>query len=82
MIRVLMKSIREFKRASILAPVLVSLEVIMECIMPFVVAQLVNQIKAGCGMDVILRYGLALVLMALLSLGFGAGAGFFCAKAS
>ena len=46
MIRVLMKSIREFKRASILAPVLVSLEVIMECIMPFVVAQLVNQIKA------------------------------------
>ena len=77
MIRVLMKSIREFKRASILAPVLVSLEVIMECIMPFVVAQLVNQIKAGCGMDVILRYGLALVLVALLSLGFGAGAGFF-----
>ncbi len=82
MIRVLMKSIREFKSASIKAPILVSLEVVMECIMPFVVAQLVNQIKAGCGMDVILRYGLALVLMAVLSLGFGAVAGFFCAKAS
>ncbi len=82
MIRVLMKSIREFKQASILAPVLVSLEVIMECIIPFVMALLVNQIKAGCGMSVILRYGIALAVMAMLSLAFGAGAGFFCAKAS
>ncbi|HIQ73050.1 MAG TPA: ABC transporter ATP-binding protein [Candidatus Cottocaccamicrobium excrementipullorum] len=82
MIKVLMKSIREFKRASILAPVLVSLEVVMECIMPFIVAQLVNQIKAGCSLGVIIRYGLVLIVMAGLSLAFGAGAGAACAKAS
>lgn len=42
MIKELMKSIREYKRDSILTPILVSLEVVMECIIPFVVAQLVN----------------------------------------
>ena len=54
----------------------------MECIIPFVTANLVNQIKAGCSMDVILRYGLVLVIMAMLSLTFGAAAGTACAKAS
>ena len=44
MIKELMKSIREYKRDSILTPILVSLEVVMECIIPFVVAQLVNEI--------------------------------------
>ena len=53
MLKVLTKSIREYKRPSILTPVLVSLEVVMECIIPFVVAQLVNHIKAGSGMGVI-----------------------------
>ena len=68
MIKELMKSIREYKRDSILTPILVSLEVVMECIIPFVVAQLVNEIKAGSGMSVISRYGLILVVMALMSL--------------
>ena len=47
MIKELMKSIREYKRDSILTPILVSLEVVMECIIPFIVAQLVNEIKAS-----------------------------------
>ena len=55
MIKELMKSIREYKRDSILTPILVSLEVVMECIIPFIVAQLVNEIKAGSGMGVISR---------------------------
>ena len=82
MIKELMKSIREYKRDSILTPILVSLEVVMECIIPFIVAQLVNEIKAGSGMGVISRYGLILVVMALMSLAFGAGAGSVCASAS
>ena len=45
MLRELAKSIREFKRPSILAPVLVSCEVMLECIILFIVARLVNQIK-------------------------------------
>ena len=82
MIKVLAKSIREYKKPSLLAPVLVAGEVVMECIIPFLTANLVNEIKAGCGMDVILRYGLILVLMAALSLTFGALAGKACSTAS
>ena len=47
MIKELSKSIREYKKPSILSPVFVSLEVVMECIIPFVIARLVNEIKAG-----------------------------------
>lgn len=82
MIRELAKSIREYKRPSILAPILVSGEVMLECIIPFIVARLVNQIKAGCTIDVILKYGLLLVAMATLSLCFGRMAGTACATAS
>ena len=82
MIKTLAKSIREYKKPSILTPILVSGEVVLECIIPFIVAQLVNEIKAGSGMGVISRYGLILVVMALMSLAFGAGAGSVCASAS
>ena len=54
----------------------------MECVIPFVIAQLVNQIKAGCGMGVIAGFGAALIAMAGLSLLFGVLAGNACAKAS
>ena len=82
MLKVLAKSIREYKKPSLLAPVLVSGEVVMECIIPFLIANLVNEIKAGCSMNVILQYGLILVIMAGLSLTFGALAGSACATAS
>ena len=54
----------------------------MECIIPFVTANLVNEIKAGCGIEVIIGYGIALLAMAALSLTFGALAGSACATAS
>ncbi len=54
----------------------------MECIIPFIIAELVNQIKGGCEMKTILNYGLVLVVMAILSLSFGALAGITCATAS
>ncbi len=82
MLKVLAKSIREYKKPSLLAPVLVSGEVVMECIIPFLIANLVNEIKAGCSMNVIVQYGLTLVIMAGLSLAFGALAGSACATAS
>lgn len=82
MIKELAKSIREYKRASIATPILVSMEVVMECTIPFIIAQLVNQIKAGCGVDIIVKYGLILILMAGLSLMFGTWAGSTCATAS
>lgn len=82
MIKEIFKSLREYKKASIITPFLVSVEVVMECIIPFIIAQLVNQIKDGCSMDVILRYGAVLVVMAAISLTFGALAGFTCSTAS
>ncbi len=82
MLSVLAKSIREYKKPSLLAPLLVSGEVVMECIIPFVTANLVNQIKAGCSIGVIVQYGAVLVVMAGLSLTFGALAGSACATAS
>lgn len=82
MIKKLASCVREYKRDSILTPILVSLEVVMECIIPFIIAELVNQIKGGCDMKTILNYGLVLVVMAILSLTFGALAGITCATAS
>lgn len=82
MIKVLARSIREYKKASILTPLLVTVEVILECAIPFVIANLVNQMQAGCTMDVIIRYGIALIAMSVVSLIFGAAAGSTCATAS
>jgi len=82
MIKKLASCIREYKRDSILTPILVSLEVVMECIIPFIIAELVNQIKSGCDMKTIINYGLVLVVMAILSLTFGSLAGITCATAS
>ncbi len=82
MIKVLARSIREFKKASILTPLLVTVEVILECAIPFVIANLVNQMQAGCSMDVIVRYGIILIAMSFTSLVFGGAAGATCAAAS
>ncbi len=82
MIKTLARSIREYKTLSILTPLLVTVEVILECAIPFVIANLVNQMQAGCSMDVIVRYGVELIIMAVISLVFGVAAGNTCATAS
>ena len=82
MIKTLARSVREYKTSSILTPIFVSLEVVVECIIPFVTAKLVSQIEAGSDLSVILKYGLILVAMAFASLSFGALSGHFCAIAS
>ena len=82
MIKTLARSIREYKKTTILTPLLVTVEVILECIIPFTIANLVNQMQAGCGMDVIVNYGIQLLIMAILSLIFGVAAGNTCATAS
>ena len=82
MIKTLLKSVREYKRSSIWTPILVSAEVVMECIIPFITAELINQIQAGCEFSVIAMYGGILILMAVVSLVFGTAAGRTCATAS
>ena len=82
MIRELSKSIREYKKYAIATPILVSLEVVMECIIPFLIADLVNKMKKGCELSLLLKYGVILTIMALFSLLFGGLAGSTCATAS
>ncbi len=87
MLKKLAGSIREYKRVTILTPVLITFEVIMECLIPFVTAELVNTIKYNAennirDIDKLLKYGGLLFVMACLSLLFGALAGHTCATAS
>ncbi|HBZ90208.1 MAG TPA: ABC transporter [Lachnospiraceae bacterium] len=82
MYKKLAKSIREYKRDTLLSPFFVTLEVIMECLIPFVISNLVNNIKDGAGMNLVLKDGLILVMMALLSLSFGIIAAVVCSRAS
>ena len=75
MIRRLLACVREYKKHALLSPVYIALEVVLECIIPLITANLINEITAGCGMDVITRYGLILVVLALMSLSCGVLAG-------
>ena len=82
MLKKLAASVREYKKASLLAPLYVSLEVVIECIIPLLTAKLINEIEDGCGLDVITKYGLLLIVMAGLSLTMGVLSGHYCAIAS
>lgn len=81
MIKTLMKSIREFKRASILTPLYITLEIILECLLPLVMANLIDKMT-GSSLIPIIRYGFILIIMAMLSLFFGYMSGRIGATAS
>ncbi len=81
MIKTLMKSIREYKKDSILAPVFVAGEVILEVIIPLVMAALIDNMT-GESMDPILHYGLILFVVAMGSLACGTLSARYAATAS
>ncbi|MDO4607765.1 MAG: ABC transporter ATP-binding protein [Clostridia bacterium] len=82
MIKKLARSIREYKKPSILTLVFIMGEVIIECFLPFITANLVNQIKAGIDLNDILKTGIILAISAIVSLCCGGAAAYTCAKAS
>lgn len=82
MIKRLVKSVREFKKDALLTPFFVVLEVVMEVIIPMVMALLIDKGIDGQDMAAIWKYGIILVLCAMLALVFGAAAGTFAARAS
>ena len=82
MIKRLLKSVREFKKDALLTPFFVVLEVMMEVIIPLVMALLIDKGIDGQDMAAIWKYGIILVLCAMLALVFGAAAGTFAARAS
>ena len=74
--------IKEYKRDTLLTPVFTALEVIMEVLIPYVTAMIVDRGISVGSMDNIVKYGAAMLGMAALSLAFGVGAGWFGASAS
>ena len=82
MLKKLAKSIREFKTSSVLTFIFITFEAVIECIIPFITANLINQIELGAQITYILKTGGLLVLMAVCSLACGGIAGVTCAKAS
>lgn len=82
MLKMLAKSIREYKKPAIITPFFVILEVVLDCIIPFIIADLVNTIRDGGTMDSIVKSGILLAIMAILSLICGTVAAFTCSEAS
>ncbi len=80
--RKLFKSIREYRRESILAPVFVILEVLMEVLIPLQMAKIIDVGIAQGNLPYIVRMGVILVAMAMTALFFGAMAGKFAAVAA
>ncbi len=75
----LFQSIREYKKESILAPVFVILEVLMEVLIPLLMAKIIDVGIAKGDMGYIVKMGILLVVMAMLALYFGAKAGTYAA---
>lgn len=82
MLRTLFSQLKEYRTASLLSPLFTALEVIMEILIPFIIAELIDKgIEAG-NIHEIYYYGVIMLIMAFFSLAFGTLAGRFSAKAS
>ena len=90
MVKTLLKSVREYKKPAIITPVFMVLEALCECLIPFFMAQLITAIQPNDGsvvasdvaMQLVLKYGIILVALALVSIVSGVLAGRFAATAS
>ena len=82
MLKQLAKCIREYKKPTIVSLVFITFEVIIEVFIPFITANLVNAIKAGAEMSEVVKSGVFLAVLAVLSLCCGAIAGYASSKAS
>lgn len=82
MIKTLLKSLREYKFATIMTPICVVGEVLLEAIIPYIISLLVNQIKAGAGLSVISSYAWKLLALSLFALLFGYLSGIYSAESS
>ncbi len=82
MIKRLLKSVREFQKDALLTPFFVVLEVVMEVVIPAVMALLIDKGIDAQNMGEIWKYGIILIVCAMLALVFGAAAGTYAARAS
>ena len=82
MLKTLAKSIRQYKKTSVLSPVCVTFEVELECILPFYMTEMLDRIQLDNSLPNIIKWGAILLVFAALSLLFGMLAGKFSATAS
>ncbi|MCD7776483.1 MAG: ABC transporter ATP-binding protein/permease, partial [Firmicutes bacterium] len=82
MLKKFISCVKGYERPTFLTPILMIGEVSMECLMPLIIAELINEIEAGCELGVIINEGIKLIIMAMISLVCGGGAGFTAARAS
>ena len=82
MLKRLLQCVREYKLPTILTIVFIVAEAIVETLIPFITADLIENINQGVEMDFIIKTGILLIIMALVSLTCAGIAGFTCAKAS
>ena len=81
MIKKLLACVRDNKKHTLLTPLFMVGEVGLECTLPMITGMLIDAIKAGADMSLILRYGAILILMAMGSMCCGILAGWFAASA-
>ena len=82
MIKKLARSIREYKKHTILTPIFMIGEVGLECTIPLITAKLINALEDGCNMSTVIKLGLLLIAMAIGSMSCGILSGWFAATAS
>lgn len=82
MVKRLLSCVREYKKPTLLTLLFITGEVVIECLIPFITAMLINQLKSGLELSRLLQVGGLLVLMALVSLSCGGAAGYTSAKAA
>lgn len=82
MIKKLLRSVREYKTASLLTPIFVTLEVIMEVLIPFFMSRIIDMGLEQSNLSYTVRLGVILIIAAIASLCFGALSGKYAATAS
>ena len=82
MIKKLLKSVREYKKDSLITPMYVALEAILDVLIPFFMAKIIDEGIAKGDMNYVYKMGFILVIVAMVALCFGALSGKYAAKAS
>ncbi len=82
MLKKLAAHIKQYKRSAILTPICAAGEVVMEVLIPLVMARLINEGIAKGNMDALIKYGLLMMLLSLVSLFFGVACAHLASHAS
>ena len=82
MLKTLLKQVKQYKKPSLLTPLFAALEVVMEVLIPFITAAIIDQGITAGNMRIIGLYGFIMLVTAMFSLLFGVLAGKYAADAS